>query len=203
VFDSASYGQLVQEISQGATEITTLENQLRQEEAMVQSLPTSVLGSLSPLVGQTAGLIIQLQNVSQGSTALLSNLDQTFPTSFTGDTPEQIIAALAAQQTQQRQAITQAQQIQAEIGANQAAMSAQVTTAESASASAVGTTQAIQATNQLVGNIATQLTEQNALLASAQNAQQQAALQSQSDDAAAQKFYTVPQITGTDPSLSF
>jgi P-type conjugative transfer protein TrbJ len=193
VFDAASYGELVQEISQGASEISNLESQLRAQQSMISSLPSSVLGGLSPLVGQTASLVEQLQNVQESSTALISNLNQQYPTSFTGDSPQQLINDLAAAQGQQRQAIYQAQTIQAEIAQNQSAMAAQLNQAESASAGAAGPTQAIQATNQIAGNISAQLTEQNALMGSAISAQEQAALANKSGDAASTQEWNEPQ----------
>ena len=203
VFDAASYGQLVQEISQGATEISNLESQLSAQESMIRSLPSSVLGSLSPLVGQTASLVEQLQNVQENSQSLISNLNQEYPTSFTGNSPQQIIGDLAVAQAQQRQAIYQAQTIQAEIAQNQAAMTAQLNQAESASAGAAGPRQAIQATNQIAGNISAQLTEQNALLGSAINAQQQVAMSDQTGVAAAKaQWDTTPAPLDTGKSFS-
>ncbi len=200
VFDGASYGQLIQQVSQGAQEISNLEQQLQAQKAMLESLPQSALGNLLPIVGETSGLINQIQGIQQTSSSLLSNLDQSYPTSFTGQTPLQMQSAIAAMQDQNRQAITSAMQIQDQIAQAQPAISNSISSAENASASAPGPTAAIQATNQLVGNVASQLTEQNALLSSADRAQQQAALAEQSKQAASDNFWKQPLASETAKS---
>ncbi len=188
VFDAGSYAQRVQEVSQGAQQISNLEQQLQAQRAMLQSLPQSSLGNLLPVVGETSGLINQIHGIQQTSAGLLSNLNQSYPTSFTGQTPMQMQSAIAAMQVQNRQAITSAMQIQDQIAQAQPEISNSITSAENASAGAPGPTAAIQATNQLVGNVASQLTEQNALLSSADRAQQQAALQEQAQVNATNQF---------------
>lgn len=195
VFDSGSYAQLIHEVSQGAQEISNLEQQLQAQKEMLQSLPQSMLGNLLPVVGETSGLINQIQGIQQTSAGLLSNLNQSYPTSFTGQTPMQMQSAIAAMQVQNRQAITSAMQIQDQIAQAQPEISNSVTSAENASAAAPGPTAAIQATNQLVGNVASQLTEQNALLSSADRAQQQAALSEQAGAEAAQQEDAAPPVT--------
>lgn len=195
VFDAGSYAQLIRQVSQGAQEISNLEQQLQAQRAMLQSLPQSALGNLLPVVGETSGLINQIQGIQQTSASLLSNLDQSYPTSFNGQTPMQMQAAIAAMQVQNRQAITSAMQIQDQIAQAQPEISNSITSAENASAGAPGPTAAIQATNQLVGNVASQLTEQNALLSSADRAQQQAALSEQEGAAAAQQEDAAPPVT--------
>lgn len=195
VFDAGSYAQLIRQVSQGAQEISNLEQQLQAQRAMLQSLPQSALGNLLPVVGETSGLINQIQGIQQTSASLLSNLNQSYPTSFTGQTPMQMQSAIAAMQVQNRQAITSAMQIQDQIAQAQPEISNSITTAENESAGAPGPTAAIQATNQLVGNVASQLTEQNALLSSADRAQQQAALSEQEGAAAAQQEDAAPPIT--------
>lgn len=188
VFDASSFAQLVQQLSQGAQQISFLEQQLQAQKAMLQSLPPSELGNLLPIVGETEGLISQMQGIQQNGGSLLTNLNQTYPTSFTGESPMQMQDAIGAMQVQNRQAITSAMQIQNQIAQAQPEVSNSVSSAENSSAGAAGPTQAIQATNQLVGNVATQLTEQNALLSSADRAQQQAALEDQARVNATNQF---------------
>lgn len=193
VFDASSFAQLVQQLQQGAQQISFLEQQLQAQKAMLESLPQSALGNLLPIVGETTGLINQIQGIQQNGASLLSNLNQVYPTSFTGQTPVQMEGAITSMQTQNRTAITSAMQIQDQIAQAQPDISNSINSAESESAGAAGPTQAIQATNQLVGNVASQLTEQNALLSSADRAQEQAVIAQQSSDAASQQFmYTPP-----------
>lgn len=200
VFDASSYMQLVRQISQGAQQISFLERQLAAQKQMLASLPQSELGNLLPLVSQTSGLLNELQNIQQTGTSLLSNLDQTYPTSFTGGTPATVEGQINAMQSKNRQAITSAMQIQNEIAQQQSSLSNDVSSAESASSGAAGPTQAIQATNQLVGDVSTQLTQQNALLTSAYRAQEQATLAEQSKDAASAQFWKQPLSNYQGPS---
>lgn len=190
VFDAANYAQLIRQIGQGAQQISFLEQQLHAQEQMLASLPQSSLGNLLPMVSETSGLVNDLQGIQQSGTSLLSNLDQAYPTAFTGQTPAQMQNQILAMRVRNRQALTTAMQIQNQIAAQQSSIGNDVQSAESASSGAEGPTQAIQATNQLVGDVSNQLTQQNALLASAERAQAQAALAQASKQAATDEFMT-------------
>lgn len=187
VFDATSYAGLIREIAQGAQQIGFLEQQLQEQMQMLRSLPSSALDGFMPVVSETEGLINQIQGIQDTGTSLLSNLNQAYPSSFTGQTPLQMESAIGGMEAQNRSAIAAAMQIQDRIARDQPTISNSVASAESESAGAVGPTQAIQATNQLVGNVASQLTAQNALLTSAERAQEQVLLTRQGENEAAKQ----------------
>jgi P-type conjugative transfer protein TrbJ len=107
----------------------------------------------------------------------------------------QISQALASWQTNSRQTLQQAMAAQNQIVQAQPATAAAVNGAVTASQGAAGQTAAIQATNQLLAALSTQLTQLQNILITQARAEQTAAAQAQAAQAAgaaeSQRYWNV------------
>lgn len=198
VFDASSFGQLVASLQQGAQQLAQLQSQLTAQLAAIQSLPSGYLSGLSPLINSTTNLIGQIQNIQQQGNSLLSTIQSVYPTNYSGTSPLQLLNDLQSMEAANREATYQAQDIQNQIAQVAPQLTQSVSTAEGSSATAAGPTEAIQSTNQILGVLSTQLTQQDTILTVSEKAQEAQMLQDQSQEAAGDQYLApVSQPTGS------
>ena len=184
VIDPAAIAQAIKQVQQQLQQIQQLQAQLTNEAAMLQKLGTDVTGPLQSITSQATQLLQQAQGIGYNSQNVAQQYQQLYPTSMQGMSFTQIAQALANWQTTSRQTLAEAMATQSQIVQAQPATANAVNGAVAASQGAAGQTAAIQATNQLLAALSTQLTQLQNLLITQARASQTAAAQAQAAQAA-------------------
>ena len=184
VVDPAAIAQAVKQVSQQLQQIQQLQAQLTNQAAMLQKLGTNVTGPLASITSQATQLLQQAQGIGYNSQNIAQQYQQLYPANMQGMSFAQISQALASWQTNSRQTLQQAMAAQNQIVQAQPATAAAVNGAVTASQGAAGQTAAIQATNQLLAALSTQLTQLQNILITQARAEQTAAAQAQAAEAA-------------------
>ena len=184
VVDPRAIAQAIRQVSQQLQQIQELQAQLTNQAAMLQKLGTDVTGPLQSITSQATGLLQQAQGIGYNSQNVAQQYNQVYPTNMQGMGFAQVIQALAGWQTNSRQTLQQAMATQNQIVQAQPATAYAVNGAVAASQSAAGQTAAIQATNQLLAALSTQLTQLQTILITQGRAEQTAASQAQAAQAA-------------------
>lgn len=172
VFDPTAYGQLIQQISQGLSQLQALQQQVTQGQKALAALTTDITAPFTQIRDQATQLLQQAQGLGYQTANLASAFDAAYPASLSGQSPSQIAASLANWQARTRQTLQEAMALQSQIVQGQPAASNAVSQAVSLSQAASGQTSAIQASNQLLAAVSSQLTQlQNLMLSTARAAQ--------------------------------
>ncbi|MBV9509532.1 MAG: P-type conjugative transfer protein TrbJ [Caulobacteraceae bacterium] len=197
VVDPAAIAQAVRQVSQQLQQIQQLQAQLTNQAAMLQKLGTNVTGPLASITSQATQLLQQAQGIGYNSQNIAQQYQQLYPANMQGMSFAQISQALGSWQTNSRQTLQQAMATQNQIVQAQPATAAAVNGAVTASQGAAGQTAAIQATNQLLAALSTQLTQLQNILITQARAEQTAAAQAQAAQAAgaaeSQRYWNVKQ----------
>jgi P-type conjugative transfer protein TrbJ len=178
VFDPAIYAKNIQQVAQAYQEISLLQQQLQQEEAMLASLNISILPQLTAAESQLAAIadqpVYQEQNVHAA-------IDTAYPLNFANMSSSQVLALQQQWQQNQRAALIENRQVQDQVVQQIPATTSQVGRLVTASNTAPGATAAVQAGNQIVATLANQMQQLEVLEASDQRTlvQKQAIRQSQ------------------------
>ena len=186
VFDPAIYAKNIQQVAQAYQEISILQQQLQQEEAMLASLNISILPQLTAAENQLAAIanqpVYQVQNVQ-------ASVDTAYPLNFANMSSSQVLALQQQWQQSQRATLVENRQVQDQVVQQIPATTSQVGQLVAASNSAPGATAAVQAGNQIVATLANQMQQLEVLEASDQRTlvQKQAIRQSQAAYADAQR----------------
>ncbi len=195
VVDVKAILQAEQQVSNQLTAIQRLESQLSNQALMLQKMQTDITGPLAQIAGQATQILQQAQGVGYGAQNIAGQYATAYPSSMPGASLAQTQASLASWRNYNSLAIQQALQMQNQIAQAQPTTTSQVQTVVGASQSAAGQTSAIQATNQLLATITTQLTQLQNLLITQARAEQLLAAQTQASQAAAnadrQRFWSV------------
>jgi P-type conjugative transfer protein TrbJ len=186
VYDPAAVAQMISQVSNSLHQIQQMETQITQAEAMLASIPADVTGPFLQIRNQALQVLQQAQGLGYQTANLASGFNTAYPTSMAGQSPAQVNAALADWQARTRQTLQDAMAMQNEVVANQGTTSSAVSSAVGMSQGAVGQTSAIQATNQLLATVSSQLTELQNLLLTTARAAQTAQAEQQAQTAAAQ-----------------
>jgi P-type conjugative transfer protein TrbJ len=184
VIDPSAIAQAVKQVSQQLQQIQQLQAQLTNEAAMLQKLGTNVTGPLQTITSQATQLLQQAQGIGYNSQNVSQQYSQVYPANMQGMSFAQITQALASWQTNSRQTLQQAMATQNQIVQSQPTTANAVKGAVAASQGAAGQTAAIQATNQLLAALSTQLTQLQNILITQARAEQTAAAQAQAAQAA-------------------
>ncbi len=178
VFDPAIYAKNIQQVQQDIQMLQIMQQQLQQEEMMLASLNIDMFPQLDASMNQLQAIIEQPAYLAANVQAVIST---DYPLNFTNVSNTQMLALQQQWQQNQRSALVENRQIQNQIVAQMPATSSQVGQLVAVSNSAPGATSALQAGNQIVATLASQLQELEALEASNQrtSAQKQAINQSQ------------------------
>lgn len=197
VIDLKAILQAEQQVSQGLTQIQRLESQLSNQALMLQKLQTDITGPIAQIAGQGAQILQQAQGIGYGAQNIAQQYSSVYPSTMPGASLAATQASLATWRNNNSLAIQQALQMQNQIAQGQPLTTSQVQSAVAASQGAAGQTAAIQATNQLLATVTTQLTQLQNLLITQARAEQVLAAQQQASQAAAdadrQRFWTVSQ----------
>ncbi len=206
VIDPTAIAQAVKQVSQQLQQIQQLEAQLTNQAAMLQKLGTDVTGPLQAITSQATQLLQQAQGIGYNSQNLAQQYQQLYPANMQGMSFAQIGQALAGWQSHSRQTLQEAMATQNQIVQAQPATANAVNSAVAASQGAAGQTAAIQATNQLLAALSTQLTQLQTILITQGRAAQTAEAQAQAARAAgaaeSQRYWKVqkPASRVKDPS---
>ena len=195
VIDPTAISQAVRQVSQQLQQIQQLEAQLNNEAAMLRSLGTDVTAPLLAINAQATQLLQSAQGIGYNSQNVAQQYQQAYPTSMQGASFAQIIAALATWRTSTSQTLQAAMATQNQIVQAQPITTGAVQGAVAASQNAAGQTGAIQATNQLLSALSTQLTQLQTILITQARATQIAQAQAQAAQAAgaaeSQRYWNV------------
>lgn len=164
VYDPAAVAQMVKQVSQGLQQIQALQQQLASAQKMLQSLGLDVTGPLKEIAGQATALLRQAQGLGYTAADISRDYADLYGADLSGLTPTALAAKLAAWSRASDQTLKDALGVQNQIVQAQDATSGAVSGAVAASQAAQGQTAAIQATNQLLSALSTQLTQLQTLL---------------------------------------
>ncbi len=164
VYDPAAVTQAIRQVSQGLQQIQVLQSQLQQQAQMLARLGVDVTGPLRAIATQATGLLQQAQGIGYNATNLSQTFAQQYPASLAGQSPAALAARLSTWNQNSRETLQEAMQVQNQIVQAQGATTSAVGSAVSASQGAAGQTAALQATNQLLAALTTQLTQLQTLL---------------------------------------
>ena len=207
VFDAASYGQLVQELDQGAQQLTQLQQQLQTQLRMVQSLPSDVMTGMgiTQLAQDTQSLMSSVQGIQDMGSSLQGTMNTLYPSDWSNlTTAQQVIAQLASMQATTKGAYQQSMAMQNMVAQHQAQLQAAVAAADGESMAAAGPLGAIQASNQILGTMSQQLADQEDTISTAYRAAEQKQLEQDSQDAAGDQMVKNADtpLTDTGPTMS-
>ena len=195
VIDPGAIAQAIKQVSQQLAQIQLLQAQLSNQAAMLQRLGTDVTGPLAAITAQATQLLRQAQGIGYNSQNLVQQYEQIYPATMQGMSFAQNGQALATWQANSRRTLQEAMATQNQVVQAQPATAAAVNGAVAASQSAAGETAAVQATNQLLAALSTQLTELQTILITSGRAAQTAQAQAQAAQAAgaaeSQRYWNV------------
>lgn len=164
VYDPAAVAQMVKQVSQGLQQIQTLQAQLTNSERMLQTLGLDVTGPLRDIAGQATALLRQAQGLGYSAADISRDFSSLYHGDLAGLTPAALADKLTAWDQASRQTLQEALQVQNQIAQAQGTTASAVGAAVDASQAAAGQTAAVQATNQLLAALSTQLTQLQTLL---------------------------------------
>ena len=178
VFDPAIYAKNIQQVQQDIQMLQIMQQQLQREEMMLASININIFPQLDASMNQLQAIIEQPAYLAANVQAVIST---DYPLEYASLSNTQVLSLQQQWQQNQRSALVENRQIQNQIVAQMPATSSQVGQLVAASNSAPGATSALQAGNQIVATLASQLQELEALEAGNQrtSAQKQAIYQSQ------------------------
>jgi P-type conjugative transfer protein TrbJ len=195
VIDPVAIAQAIRQVAQQLQQIEQLQAQLNNQAAMLKNLGTNVTPPLLSINTQATQLLQNAQGIGYNSQNVAQQYNQAYPATMQGMNFAQIILALANWQTSSRQALQQAMATQNQIVQAQPVTANAVRGAVAASQSAAGQTGAIQATNQLLATLSTQLTQLQTILITQARATQIAQAQAQAAQTAgaaeSQRYWNV------------
>ena len=164
VYDPAAVAQMLKQVSQGLQQIQTLQAQLANSQRMLQTLGLDVTGPLRDIAGQATALLRQAQGLGYTAADISRDFSALYPGDLAGLTPAALSDKLKAWSQASRQTLQDALQVQNQIAQAQGATAGAVGAAVDASQAAAGQTAAVQATNQVLAALSTQLTQLQTLL---------------------------------------
>jgi len=184
-----TYGQAVQQVAQGVQQLQQLQSQLQAQQNMLQNLGSDATsGTLASVNAAAQQILAGAGGIGFNSASAGSAFASLYPTTtaVAGFNNSQLNSALTTWQANNTSALQTAIQVQGQVASNQSATASAVQNAVNASNNAPGQTAAIQATNQLLAAVATQLAQLQAILITQGQAQATLAGQQQASAAAAQ-----------------
>lgn len=174
VFDPAAVTQMVNQVSNSL-------RQVQQLQAQLQHIGTDVTQPLAQISQQASQVMQQAQAIGYNGQNAVRQFQQMYPTDMSGQSLQQILQRYGTWEQNSRRTLEDSMRVQNQIVQSQAVTSGAVQGAVAASQGAAGQTAALQATNQLLAALSTQLQGlQTILIAQARTqetvlAQQQAA----------------------------
>nr|WP_295114124.1 conjugal transfer protein TrbJ [uncultured Caulobacter sp.] len=164
VYDPAAVAQAIKTVSNGLSQIQALQSQLTNQARMLQTLGVDVTGPLRDIAGQATALLQQARGLGYQAANISQTFADLYPDDLSGLSARDLAARLASWSQSSRQTLQDAMAVQNQIVQAQGATGQAVASAVGASQSAAGQTAAIQATNQLLAALSTQLTQLQTLI---------------------------------------
>jgi len=164
VYDPTGLTQAIKQVQQGLQQVQALQSQLTQQARMLQGLGVDVTGPLRDIAGQATALLQQARGLGYQATSISQGFADLYPSDLTGASAKDLASRLATWTQNSRQTLQEAMQVQNQIVQAQGATSQAVASAVGASQAAAGQTAAVQATNQLLAALSTQLTQLQTLM---------------------------------------
>ena len=185
VIDPAAIAQAIKQVNQQLQMISHLQQQVAGQAAMLQKLGVDVTGPLRQITSEATALLHTAQGIGYQGQNLAQQFQNLYPSDLKGKSFAQVQQSLAGWQAGSRQTLQEAMATQNLIVQSQPTTASAVNAAVTASQGAAGQTAAIQATNQLLASLSTQLTQLQTILITQGRAQQTAEAQAQGARAAA------------------
>lgn len=188
VYDPSAVAQAVKQVQQGVEELEQLKSQLQAQMNMLQSIGTNSASVLPSINSQLGSILSSASGIGYTATDVQSLLSSVYPnaSAIQGLSPSDLTNALQAWHSATDASLQTALRTQQQVAQAQPTTQAAVQGALAASQSAPGQTSAIQATNQLLATVSTQLAQLQAILTTQARAVELAQQQQQSDSAAAE-----------------
>ena len=164
VYDPTGLAQAIKQVQQGLQQVQALQSQLTQQARMLQGLGVDVTGPLRDIAGQATALLQQARGLGYQAASVSQGFADLYPSDLTGASAQDLAARLGAWTQNSRQTLQEAIQVQNQIVQAQGTTSQAVASAVGASQAAAGQTAAVQATNQLLAALSTQLTQLQTLM---------------------------------------
>lgn len=164
VYDPAAVAQAIKQVQQGLRQVQALQSQLAQQARMLQGLGVDVTGPLRDIAGQATALLQQARGLGYQAANISQGFADLYPDDLTGLSARDLAVRLARWSQNSRQTLQDAMQVQNQIVQAQGATHQAVASAIDASQAAAGQTAAVQATNQLLAALSTQLTQLQTLM---------------------------------------
>lgn len=164
VYDPTGLAQMIKQVQQGLQQVQALRSQLTQQAKMLQGLGVDVTGPVAQIAGQTTTLLEQAQGLGYQAASISQGFSNLYPSDVKGLSAKDLAARLSSWSQSNRQTLQEALQVQNQIAQAQATTAGAVGSAVSASQAAAGQTAAVQATNQLLAVLSSQLTQLQTLL---------------------------------------
>lgn len=185
VIDPQAIVQAIRQVEQQLQMIAQLQQQVAGQAAMLQRLGVDVTGPLQQIASEATQLLQTAQGIGYQGQNLAQQFERVYPTNLNAMSFAQTRQALAGWQANSRQTLQEAMATQNLIVRSQPTTAGAVNAAVAASQNAPGQTAAIQATNQLLASLSTQLTQLQTILITQGRAAQTAEAQAQGARAAA------------------
>jgi P-type conjugative transfer protein TrbJ len=164
VYDPAAVAEAIKQVSQGLEQIEHLKSQLQQQAQMIAGLGIDVTGPLTQIAAEATGLLRKAQGLGYSAIDLSRTFAELYPDDLTGLTAKDLAGRLAAWSNASRRTLQEAMEVQNQIVQAQPVTAGAVSAAVAASQAAGGQTAAVQATNQLLAALSTQLGQLQTLL---------------------------------------
>lgn len=177
VVDVSALAQLTQQLAQARAQVQLMQQQ-------VQGLRANVTAPLADISRQMTQLLKEAQGIGYASTDLGREFASLNPSNLRD--LNSVNAALSSWQQQARRTLQESLQVQNQVALSQGTTASAVSGAVAASQGAQGQTAAVQATNQLLAVLSTQLGQLQTLVLAQARAAETAAAQQQAASAAAQ-----------------
>ena len=190
VIDVKGIAQMIQQVKIQSDQLLQLRAQLASQSQMLQHLGTDISPELAGIFGDATSIMRSAQGIGYDARQLTGQLNTIYPQNFAGMNYVQILARQNDWAARSRDTRREAMEAQNAIFATQASTQSTVSGAVAASQGAAGQTAAIQATNQLLAALSTQLTGLETLLMTQMRAMQTAEAERASQRAVADSVFT-------------
>jgi P-type conjugative transfer protein TrbJ len=159
--DVKAIAQMAKQVEQASQQLTQLKQQVANQQQMLSKLGSNISPELGSIVQDATSIMKSAQGIGYNAKNVTGQMDQLYPKSMTVD---QILSATQNWQNASQQTRIEAMNAQNAIVDSQGRTQNAVNGAVNASQNAAGQTAAVQATNQLLAALSTQLTGLQTLL---------------------------------------
>jgi P-type conjugative transfer protein TrbJ len=185
VIDPAAIAQMTSQVANSLRQIEQLQSQIANQVAMLQKLGTDVTQPLAQINQQATQLLQQAQAIGYNSQNIAQQVQQLYPSDMSGQSLAQIRQKIASWESNSRLTMQDSMAVQNQLVRSQATTAGAVNSAVAASQGAAGQTAAVQATNQILAALSTQLQGLQTILIAQARTQETILAQQQSGTIAA------------------